>query len=85
MDTLPVVLRELNGTTFKSTKGHAAKLLGRVGSCNQELGLEVWGHEKEWPADQRDRPMVNLRIKIYPGRIGCTVLLVVQVNISKVS
>jgi len=43
MDTLPVVLRELNGTTFQSTEGHTANLLGRVGSCNQELALEVWG------------------------------------------
>jgi hypothetical protein len=43
MDTMPVALRELNGATFQSTGGHTANLLGRVGSCNQEPVLEVWG------------------------------------------
>src|SRR5277367_6403294 len=43
MDILPLPLRELNGTTFQSTGGHPANLLGRMGDCNQELALEVWG------------------------------------------
>ena len=43
MDTLPVALRELNGTIFQSTGGRTANLIGRVEDCNRELPLEVWG------------------------------------------
>jgi hypothetical protein len=78
MDALPVALCELNGNTFQSTGGRTAKLLGKCGL--HQAKSKVWGHEEEWLANQRDRPMVNLRIKIHPGRIVCTV----QVNISKV-
>jgi hypothetical protein len=71
---MPVALCELNGNTFQSTGGHNAELLGKCG-LHQAKTRKVWGHEEEWlVANQRDRPMGNLRIKIHPSRIVCTVV-----------